>query len=494
MLRFPGGIAVAAAVVVAAVAACGPRGPARQGAPPLAVDVAPAQRHGIATYLSLDGQIAPLQQAMLSTQQSGSVVAVYVNEGQRVRRGQVLAKLDDSMLRAQLAQQQAIVAQARAHLGSSTLQGAVTAPAAQSTVTTAQQQLAGGQEQRRSRRRPRTTTRSSRTIRTSSCSSRATSPKRTFQQARSAYVAAQQALNNAKEQERQADVALRAAQSQGTNAVPIQNQQIASDRATLVQAQAAVKMLQTQIAQTSLIAPFDGVVTQRLLDPGAFASPNAPIVQLAQIDTVYVNVNVPDTNLPYVQKGTPVTLHHIERPGPDLHRHGLRRQRDPDDRDALVSRPDRDAQPGRACCAAGCWSRCACARSIIPTRSSSRAPRSSRTRPERTCSSSSSTAGAAGRRPGGRAVPPPAVRRRRAAGSRPAGRRSVSLRPSSSRCRLGLQTDVEAEVQSPEIHAGTTVITTRPDALQDKGMVAITRVPPGGGCRPLAEQPASGAQ
>jgi multidrug efflux pump subunit AcrA (membrane-fusion protein) len=38
--------------------------------------------------------------------------------------------------------------------------------------------------------------------------------------------------------------------------------------------------------------------------------------------------------------------------------------------------------------------------------------------------------------------------------------------------KLGLQTDTQAEVSSPQITAGTTIITTRPDALQDKSMVA----------------------
>ncbi|HZX68466.1 MAG TPA: hypothetical protein VFE70_06255 [Candidatus Elarobacter sp.] len=39
--------------------------------------------------------------------------------------------------------------------------------------------------------------------------------------------------------------------------------------------------------------------------------------------------------------------------------------------------------------------------------------------------------------------------------------------------KLGLQTDTLAEVQSPDIKPGTTVITTRPDALQDRSVVAI---------------------
>ncbi len=39
--------------------------------------------------------------------------------------------------------------------------------------------------------------------------------------------------------------------------------------------------------------------------------------------------------------------------------------------------------------------------------------------------------------------------------------------------QVGLETDTLAEVRSPLVQAGTTVITTRPDALQDKSIVAI---------------------
>src|ERR1700761_4038619 len=135
---------LAAAVLAAALSACGNGGGAaqNQGPPPLAVDVAQAQRRDLATFVTLDGQIAPLQESTLSSPQSGNVVAVYVNEGQHVVRGEVVAKLDDATLRAQLAQQQAIVQQMIAQLGGSTLQAPVTAAQASNTVVTAQQQLA----------------------------------------------------------------------------------------------------------------------------------------------------------------------------------------------------------------------------------------------------------------------------------------------------------------------------------------------------------------
>jgi hypothetical protein len=39
--------------------------------------------------------------------------------------------------------------------------------------------------------------------------------------------------------------------------------------------------------------------------------------------------------------------------------------------------------------------------------------------------------------------------------------------------QLGIQTDTQSEVRSPAITPGTVVITTRPDALQDKSIVAV---------------------
>src|ERR1700678_668417 len=134
--------ALAAAVLSAVAFTACSHGAAPAAAPPLAVDVTKAQRQDIATYLSLDGQITPLQQSTLSTPQSGTVTEVYANEGQRVTSGQVLAKLDDSTLVAQLAQQQALAGQAEAALSGQTLQGNVTPSQAQSTVATARQQLA----------------------------------------------------------------------------------------------------------------------------------------------------------------------------------------------------------------------------------------------------------------------------------------------------------------------------------------------------------------
>ncbi len=103
--------------------------------PPLAVDAQPVTRQEIATYIQLDGQITPLQQSNLSLPQSGTLSAVYVTEGDRATRGQLLAKIDDSTLRAQLAQ-------AKATLSGSALSTPVTVQQNSTALIAAEQSFA----------------------------------------------------------------------------------------------------------------------------------------------------------------------------------------------------------------------------------------------------------------------------------------------------------------------------------------------------------------
>ncbi len=457
--------ALTAAVLSAmAFTACGHGGGGPQQAPPLAVDVTTAQRQNIATYLSLDGQIAPLQQSTLSTPQSGTVTAVYVNEGQRVNAGELLAKLDDSTLRAQLAQQIALAAQAQAQLSGQTLQGNITPSQAQSTVATAQQQLATAKNN--------LSTATAALVNAKliydgdvSLYKSGYVAQTALEAARAAYVQAQQTVNSSQEAERQAAVALRNANAQGSNAVPIQNQQIAGAVATLKSAQAQVKLLQAEIAQTSLNAPFDGVITQRLLDPGSFAGPNQPILQISQVAHVYVNVNVPDDELEFVHKGTQVTFTSSSVPGrtftgavydvnatPTTGTLSYRARivmPNPDNAlrgGMLVSVSVRKAfHPGAV---------------VVPLTAVVQG-----------------AAGAAVFSVAPLPVPP-------GAGPKPAGGPPGSPTFAQAKLvpvQLGLQTDTQAQVTSPQIRPGTTVITTRPDALQDKSTVAFTPNGPAGG-------------
>ena len=453
---------LAATVGIAVLSACAKGGASHSGgAPPLAVDVATAQRQDIATYVALDGQIAPLQGSILSSPQSGNVVAVYVNEGQRVRAGEVLAKLDDSTLRASLAQQQAMVQQSAASLSGSTLQGPVTAAQASNTIITAQQQLAAARNGVLTADAAYQSAKST-YVADEALLKEGYVAQTAFDQARAAYVQAEQALNNARETQHQAIVALAAAKSQGTNALPIQNQQIAVNRGGLAAAQAQVRLLQNQIAQTTIVAPFAGVVTQRLLDPGAFASPNQPVVRVSQVDTVYVNVNVPDDDLSYVRRGTPVSFTSTSLPG----------------RTFIAAVMDVNATPTTGTLSYR-------ARLRVPNPANELrggmlvsvnvrkqfdpqaivVPRTAVFQTEN--GANVFTVVDAPAPPAGAGAPPPAN------GAAPPPGAPKIMQAKVVAVQLGIQTDTQSEVRSPAIVPGTVVITTRPDALQDKSMVAV---------------------
>ena len=76
----------------------------------------PAARTASDAALQLAGDLRPESAADLAFKISGQLVAVNVRRGQRVKKGQQLAVLGDTEVRAQLAQTEAAVAQAQAQL------------------------------------------------------------------------------------------------------------------------------------------------------------------------------------------------------------------------------------------------------------------------------------------------------------------------------------------------------------------------------------------
>jgi len=55
--------------------------------------------------------------------------------------------------------------------------------------------------------------------------------------------------------------------------------------------------LQEQINKTTILAPFDSIVTAKLSEEGAFASPGTPLLQLTDIGMLKFTINVPETEL-----------------------------------------------------------------------------------------------------------------------------------------------------------------------------------------------------
>lgn len=448
------------AAAVATTGCGGKQAQQRRGSPSLAVDVAPAARHDIATSLSLDGQVAPLLDSTLATQASGTVTGLYANEGDRVSRGQLLAKIDDSTLRAQLAAAQARLAGSSEQLPMTQQQTSADVTTANEGIRNARNSLSSAQA---SYDAAKTTYDSNNQL-----FKQGFVAKTALDASRAQYVAALQVLNNAKIAVSNAQTAARTAQ-QNTGRTGVQVSTVASDRAN-------VQLLMAQIAQTSLYAPFDGVVTQRFLDPGAIASPNTPIFKVSQLSSVYVNANVPDDSLAYVKNGQPVSFTTSSNPG---RRYSGRIS-------SLNAVPTAGTLSYRA--------RIVQSNSDLSLRggmlvtitvpkelhkSAIVVPRSavfqSETGPKVfTVAKADKPAAAPGAAPAAGAP---------AGGGAPGGGGPPLPVAHEVPVKLGLQTDTEAEVISPLIRPGTVVITTRPDALQDGSTVAVGGPggPPSGG-------------
>ena len=69
-----------------------------------------------------------------------------------------------------------------------------------------------------------------------------------------------------------------------------------------------LKTLEAQLALTQITAPIDGVVDQIALKEGELAAPGQLLLQLVNLDEVYVNADVSEAYLAKIHKGGPVQV------------------------------------------------------------------------------------------------------------------------------------------------------------------------------------------
>ena len=78
---------------------------------------------------------------------------------------------------------------------------------------------------------------------------------------------------------------------------------IAAAEATLKADQAALALAQKQLADTQLYAPSEGVIQNRILEPGDMATPQAPVFTLALDNPLWVRAYLPETQMGKVALG-----------------------------------------------------------------------------------------------------------------------------------------------------------------------------------------------
>ncbi len=235
---------------------------------PQPVQVTAASVRTVHPGLNLSGLIAPLQNVTLSTELQEPADAVYVNEGDAVRRGQVLARLNTADLNASLSQAQAHLEQTRYQATLALSQGNDQVVAAQAALDNARANLARDEK----------------------LLAQGYISIQTVDQQRTDTTVAETALAQAKEN----------ALANGTKSAGLQ-------RANVDQAAAAVQQLEAQIAKATIASPVDGIVVNRNLNPGEYPG-TRQIFTLQQVSDVYAELNAYGAQIAGIRQGSKATL------------------------------------------------------------------------------------------------------------------------------------------------------------------------------------------
>jgi multidrug resistance efflux pump len=217
-----------------------------------------------------------IREAQLAFTESDHIESILVQEGDKVSRDQVLARLHRTRLQAARDEARAHVAaqeQVLARLEAGSRPEEIAKARADFAAATAQAQ----------------TTRDTHARQQSLLAKKLTSPE-TVDVARGA---ADAAAAQAKAAEATLELAL---------AGP-RREDIAQARAELEARRAALALAEERLSDTVLTAPAEGIVRDRLLEPGDLATPQSPVLTLAMIDPVWVRTWLPEPDLGKIAEG-----------------------------------------------------------------------------------------------------------------------------------------------------------------------------------------------
>ena len=79
-------------------------------------------------------------------------------------------------------------------------------------------------------------------------------------------------------------------------------------RTRVAAADARIALLEKSRADTSIVSPVGGIVTQKLVDAGELVAPGTPLLVVTDLDNAWANLFVPEPVVPRVRIGQPATV------------------------------------------------------------------------------------------------------------------------------------------------------------------------------------------
>ena len=221
----------------------------------------------------------------LSSRVAGEVLTVGVSDFQRVKAGDLLIQIDPADYQAQVDQAEAGVVGAQAVLDNLAnqieLQYATIAQAEAALVSASAQEVEARQEQERQQSLAQTDA----------------GTRQKLEQATAAYAKAQADVH--------ASRAVIAAQRHQIEVLQGNKKQRAAD---LQAAKAALSAARLKLGYTRITAPFDGVVSERQVQPGDYVNIGSNLINVVPLPNVYVIANYKETQLTRVRPGQAVDI------------------------------------------------------------------------------------------------------------------------------------------------------------------------------------------
>jgi membrane fusion protein (multidrug efflux system) len=240
---------------------------------------------GSSVIQSTDDAYVSAESTKLSSRIAGEILTVAVKDFQRVKAGDLLVQIDPADYEAEMAQAEAAVDAAQAALDNlnnqSELQYATIAQAEAAKVSAEASEVEAQQEEERQR----------------SLEATEAGTRQRLEQATAAYAKAQADV--------QASRAVLAAQRHQLEILQGTKRQRAAD---LGGAKAALAAAKLKLGYTRIVAPFDGVVGERLVQPHDYVNVGTNLVNVVPLPNVYVVANFKETQLTRVEPGQPVEI------------------------------------------------------------------------------------------------------------------------------------------------------------------------------------------
>lgn len=137
--------------------------------------------------------------------------------------------------------------------------------------------------------------------------------------ARAAAAAAQQQIKAAQSRVAQADANMRSART-GPQQVAIIRSRQQQAEAQVEASKAALDQAQLNLQYTTIVAPVDGVVTNRTVEVGQNVQPGQELLRIINLDDIWVTANYKETQLRDMRKDQAVTIH-VDATGQDYKGH-----------------------------------------------------------------------------------------------------------------------------------------------------------------------------